>query len=222
MNANLTTCLALALALVLPPAVAAGDPQADLRALEGRLLQALVDGDAEVVGQLISPGFGYYQAALDRPMQGLDAEQWQRAALGSHRLESFEIHESHARLIGDQVVQTATRATLDRAGRAAGRQRLLTSTWLQDQDGAWKVVTRLDVELGSAGGAGGGQDRQAARERWGSEQDREALRQTMREQWGEGQDREALIEALRERMGDRWPERPAGESAEEEPPPNDG
>lgn len=199
MNAKTTTCLAVALALALAPAAAADDqPQEDFRALEERLLQALVDGDAEAINALISPQFGYYQAAHDRPIHGLSAERWRQAALDLVRLESFEIHESHARPIGDQVMLTATRATLNRSGpMAGGRQRLLTSTWLQDAGGAWKLVARIDVELAGDGGAG----RQPARARM-SDEDRETLRKMMRERMGEGEDREAAIKSLREKWAD--------------------
>ncbi len=204
MNANIPTCLALVLALA--PVAAGGQRQEELQALDGHLLQALLDGDAEAIGQLISPEFGYYRAFENRPMRGLDAEQWQRAVLGENRLESFEIHESYALRIGDQVVQTATRATiLTRAGRESGdggRQRLLTSTWLEDQDGAWRIVTRLDVELGT--GPGRKMDREAWRERSG-----DRLRH---QPAAEGTtDLEAWRDAWRERSGDRSRHQPAAE-----------
>lgn len=162
MNPNITTSLALALALALATPASAGDLEAEFHAREQRFLQAVAERDRGALRSLMSLEFQFYRAFENRPMIGFDGGQWAEAVLGRYGIESFEIHETRARPIGGEVVLTATRATLKRAGDEAGSQRLLTSTWLKGEDGAWKIVARVSVEL-SEGGWGPEARRQRSR-----------------------------------------------------------
>lgn len=185
-------CLALVLALVLAPAAVADDLAQEFEALEQRLLRAQVDADAEALVGLISPDFEYTRVLGDRPLRGFGAEQWQQAVLGAYPLEGFEIHDTRVRALSDRVVQTITRVTLERGGAEAGadgQQRLVTSTWLQGEGDAWRIVARVSVKLGS------GIDRQALRAAW---RQRTANGPAP---GGQGLDREALRAAWRQRLG---------------------
>ncbi len=234
MNTNIPTCLALALALALAPAAApagelderfsapgggllqapgASELDEEFSALEARLLQARLDGDAEALGELIGPGFEVYRAREKQSTRRIEAERWQKAVLDGYPLESFEIHQCLARRIGDGLVLTVTRATLNRFGASAAAeaeagegQRLLTGTWQRGEDGAWRIVALVSASFGAP-----------VRR---PEMDREA----MRKRTGYGQGGETGSEAWRERMEEyrRQREAAAGEAAQDPSPPDGG